>query len=140
MRGVMAEDPRTWAAPAGPWHPNFDPAVEVEMLRAFALRLIGRYPRYGVRLVVTEPGYMHVEVVDDGRGVASVLISRNSDDGGRWYYQYNLAGEGSGGLELEFGAEGMEGAVEELRRFATGHDGGGPVKGRALRDGDDSAR
>ena len=117
MIGVMIEDPRTWTVPTGPWHPNFDPAVEVEMLRTFALRLIGRYPGYGVRLVVTEPGYMHVEIADGERVVASVLISLNSEDGERWYYQYSLAGEGAGRVDWEFGAEWMDGAIEELVRY-----------------------
>jgi hypothetical protein len=116
--GVMGEDPKTWGAPSGPWHPNFDPKVETEMLRTFALQLIGRYPDYQVRLVVTEPGYMHVAVSKDKRKVATILITLNSDDGIDWRYEYNLRGEGGCIIEREFGPSGLDASIDAFHACA----------------------
>jgi hypothetical protein len=117
LSAMSGEDPRTWLVPSGEWHPDFDPAVEVEMLRAFATRLIGRHPQYGVRLVVTEPGYMHVDVIRTGKVIASVLIAAGPKDGQKWSYLYDLASGGKGGLSLEFERDGIDGAVDQLHAF-----------------------
>ena len=92
------------------------------MLRAFAARLIERHPEYAVRLVVSEPGYMHVEIdVGGARRVAELLVAADSPDGVRWGYAYDLSSpRASGGLELQFGADGIDDAIEELHRFAAG--------------------
>ena len=90
------------------------------MLRAFALRLIARHSQYGVRLVISEPGYMHVDVTDRESAFASVLVSLDSNDGTSWHYKYNLASEAGDPFELEFDAAGIDDAVEQLHVYATG--------------------
>ena len=112
-------------APSGEWHPDFDPVTELEMLREFSLRLLARYPQYAVRLVVLEPGYMHVTIIE-AEPFASVLIALNSDDRTNWYYEYSLAREDAGDFELRFRPDGIDSALDELHRSLADR----PVRGR----------
>ena len=60
------DDPKTWDASTGGSHPDFDPIVDVEMLRRVALMLTGREPSYSVRLGAEDPGYRSVEIRKNG--------------------------------------------------------------------------
>jgi hypothetical protein len=121
---ATGEDPNSWSPPPGASHPDFDLPAEVAMLRAFALRLLARYPRYSVRLLMSEPAYLHVDVIDAGTTVASILMALNSKDGANWFYEYDLSGEGDVDLECRFGPDEIDAAVEELHRSV------GAVRGR----------
>src|SRR5688500_4242511 len=84
---MVTSDPHTWTTPPGPWHPQFDPATEVEMLRTFALRLRERDPRWIAELIVTEPGYMHVQLHRGDESSAELRVVLGEGNRG---YRYGL--------------------------------------------------
>lgn len=115
----LGEDPKTWFVPAGPWPSGFDPREELTMLRAFSDRLLQIDSSFGVALVVTEPGYMHVRVDRDRGPIAELLITMDSEDGSQWRYLYLLSNIRDGLSELEFEKSDIERGVATVRRWAT---------------------
>jgi len=71
---TFADHPDAWHCPG--WHPDYgDAAAELEMLRAFSLRLIRRAPRLHARLDIFEPGYMKVDITRGGRKLGELYTS-----------------------------------------------------------------
>lgn len=66
-------NPINWKSPT--WHPDFgNPAVEVEMLRAFCIKAIEKFPNLTTALLIPEEGYLHVEVNKLGKKLAEIHI------------------------------------------------------------------
>lgn len=115
----LGEDPKTWPVPAGPWPSGFDPREELTMLCAFSDRLLEIDSSFGVALVVTEPGYMHVRLDRDRDPVAELLLTTDSEDGLQWRYLYLLSNIRDGLSEHEFEKADIEQGVAAVRRWAT---------------------
>jgi len=107
-------DPRTWTAPAGPRHPDFDPAVEIEMLRRFSLLLQEAAPDVEAVLVITAPGYMRVDFLRHGRRIGNVLVAHAGYAPGK--YLYDFAGPDDDAFGLEFCDDDIASAVEAVAR------------------------
>ncbi len=70
---MTTTNPINWEAPT--WHPDFgNPTVEVEMLRAFCIKAIERFPNLTTALLTPEEGYLHVEVNKSSKKLAEIHI------------------------------------------------------------------
>lgn len=101
---MITTNPSTWGIPT--WHPDFgNPAVEVEMLRAFCIKAIEKFPSLTMALMAPEEGYLNVEVKIDGQKIAEIHIVSDDDS-------------------QRFGIFGFVGAHENDEQYFFEHDRG----------------
>jgi hypothetical protein len=94
------EDPKTWTAPGGFWHPNFNPNIEFSMLKDFVLKFLESSTARRVRLEITEPGYAEVRLYEGAKFLGDLSTTVDSSDGREWHYLYVLALEGQDDQEF----------------------------------------
>lgn len=71
--------PQSWQTPQ--WHPDHgNPAIELEHLRSFAVRLLSAVPEATATLEVPEPGLMDVRVELSGGMVAEIYSVPSPED------------------------------------------------------------
>ena len=65
--------PESWEIPR--WHADFgDPAVEVELLRAFCVSARETFPRLKTTLCAIEEGYLNVDVSIEDTKIAELYV------------------------------------------------------------------
>ncbi len=89
-----ARNPDTWEAPAGPAHPDFDPGIEIAMLKDAAKRILRLNPRYAVELEAPDPAYVVVTVQREKTAVAEIHVVLRDD--GKPGYRFGIFGIASG--------------------------------------------
>jgi len=74
-------DPRTWTCPPN-WHCDWQGPWEFERLRRLAILLLAKAQGYRVCFDLIVPGYVKVDVFQDGHEVGEVYVMKGENDAG----------------------------------------------------------